>query len=122
MSPQEFAEYIRTEVVMDIATGHGDLFSLPIEKFTDPKWKKIRISYESMSEPQKEAMRFFGLQASIDTASNILGILDGSSILPKHREDFSLRYGDSDREINGNLQDYFLSSLEEKNEPTPTEW
>jgi hypothetical protein len=71
----------------------------------------------TMDDEQRTALRAAVEQVMIDTISNIFGILDGSSILEKYREDFVLTYGESRSPLNGELQDYFLASLED--DPVP---
>ncbi|MCL6238491.1 MULTISPECIES: hypothetical protein [Acinetobacter] len=45
----------------------------------------------------------------IDSISNVLGVIDGSSSLEEHDGDFSLLYEGKSLEY---LQDYFLSQFE----------
>jgi hypothetical protein len=45
----------------------------------------------------------------IDTISNVLGVIDGSSSLEEHDGDFSLLYEGKPIEY---LQDYFLAQFE----------
>jgi hypothetical protein len=65
-----------------------------------------------MDEEQRAALRAFGRQVMIDTVSNLFGILDGTSILEHHREEFLLTYGKASDKLSGDLQDYFLAMYE----------
>jgi hypothetical protein len=74
-----------------------------------PGWPDMARLYRSLTEEQRRAFMEAVRQVVVDTMSQILGILDGSSLLAKHRDDFHLTYGDHQNELNGDLQDYFLS-------------
>ena len=51
-------------------------------------------------------------QVTVDTVSNLFGILDGASALEGPREDFVLTSQPDNRKLNGNLQDLFLEAEE----------
>jgi hypothetical protein len=114
MTPKEFAEYIKNEVILDLANNHETILGMQPRDISDSTWKKIVEASNTMSQLQKEAMQLYAMQAMIDVATNILGILDGTCILSNHREDFALMYGENAEEINGNLQDYFLNLIQEQ--------
>ena len=44
----------------------------------------------------------------LDTTSNLLGVLDGSSPLDAFRDEFKLTYGGSAQPLNGDLQSLLL--------------
>ena len=113
MTPKSFANSIRKEVIEQNLDYYRDLLAMPYEQVKDGKIREIVHAFASMTKAQKESMLSIVEQAMIDTASNVLGILDGTTILANDREDFSLRYGDSDVLLNGDLQDYFLADIEE---------
>ncbi len=48
-------------------------------------------------------------QVIVDTLSNVFGVLDGSTPLENYRDYFHLAYGDDPQDLNGDLQDIFLS-------------
>ena len=73
-------------------------------------WPQIAQLYRSLTEEQRRQFMEGIRQVIVDTLSNMLGILDGSTLLEKHRDDFHLTYGDDPQEINGDLQDLFLST------------
>jgi hypothetical protein len=113
MSPKDFAGCIHREVIEDNLRSYDHLLARPLEQIRDATWRKIAQTYATMNNDQQEALRLLARQVMVDTASNILGILDGSSILESYRKEFSLTYGtDSDR-LNGELQDYFLAEMED---------
>jgi hypothetical protein len=65
--------------------------------------------YQSLDEEQRRQFMDGIRQVMVDTLSNIFGILDGSTLLEKHRDYFHLTYGSEPQELNGDLQDFFLS-------------
>lgn len=113
MTPEDFAECIHDEVIEDNLKCYHDLLAKPSARIDDPVWQKISRAYETMSETQRNALHLMARQAMIDTASNILGILDGTSILRDHREEFSVIYGSAGDRLNGDLQDHFLARVED---------
>lgn len=113
MTPQEFVACVQKEVIHRNLAAYEDVVSTQPERVTDAVWQQIQQAYLSMNEDQRSALRLIARQAMIDTTSTILGILDGTTLLENYRENFCLSYGSSSQRLNGDLQDYFLASLEE---------
>jgi hypothetical protein len=66
------------------------------------------LLYRSLPLEMREVFIRTVKRVEIDTISNILGILDGSSPIADYRGEFSLHY-DEGQNITGDLQDFFLS-------------
>ncbi|MBI0471675.1 hypothetical protein EXT68_17235 [Pectobacterium parmentieri] len=75
-------------------------------------YRKISITLSSLDEEEKKSVFDFFKIVSIDTASLILGAIDGTHFPPGIDNDFKL-ISDED-EIQGDLQDIFLGAVEEK--------
>lgn len=112
MTPQEFVSCIRREVLeQNLALYHQNLNrSLSPANAQEVHWPRMAELYQSLNEEQRlqfiEGIRL----VMVDTLSNVLGILDGSTLLEKHRDYFHLTYGEEPQKLNGELQDFFLSS------------
>ena len=110
MTPQQLIACIRAEV---LDQNMADYQSMLCENsLSGPKsqyWKQMAMFNMSLNDEQRRQFEFAIRQVMVDTISNMLGILDGTSILEKYREEFSLKYGDDEKELNGDLQDFFLS-------------
>jgi hypothetical protein len=119
MKPTDLVNCIRREVLEQNMSHYDRLHSLQASAVRDGRWQRIAASYSKMDTEQRLAIRLTIEQAMIDAISNILGILDGSSILEKHRDYFTLTYGESKSQLNGELQERFLASLED--EPLTTD-
>ncbi|AYH47464.1 hypothetical protein B6N31_07075 [Dickeya fangzhongdai] len=75
-------------------------------------YAKARRALSSLSDEDKEAIFDFFKITITDTASLILGTIDGSHFPPGIDDDFKLIYGDE--EIQGDLQDLFIEKAEDK--------
>ena len=119
MPPEEFVSSIYKKVVTDGIVHYDEILSRGTNSI-DPKrirnwdWHYILKAYETMNDGQRAALKLMARQATVDTISYILGIIDGPVILPKFREDFVLTYGDPPVQLNGDLQDIFLALEEEE--------
>ena len=113
MTPQDFVSCIRIEVVEQNLKTYASVCSMPADEIRDPQWQEMARACSTMTESQLTAVRHFTRKVMVDTASNILGILDGTCILADYRKAFDLKYGDSSTPLNGDLQDYFLADLED---------
>ena len=112
MTADEFVSCIRREILeANLATYRDTLErSLSEPGFTDDYWRRAGELYRSLNDEQRRQLLGIMRQVSLDTLSSILGVLDGSALLEKHRDYFHLRYGDEPQELNGELQDLFLSA------------
>lgn len=111
MTPQEFVSCIRREVLDNyLNTFHEKMEStLSGENIREPYWPQTAEFYRSLSEEQRQQFTAAIRQVMVDTLSYVFGILDGSTLLEKHRDYFHLTYGAKAQDLNGELQDLFLS-------------
>jgi hypothetical protein len=112
MTPEDFVDCIREEVLRANLASYDGLLAKAPEKVRDPIWHRIVVAYAPMTDEQKQAMRTLVRQVLVDTISNLFGILDGSSILDRYRDEFSLTYGPAPDKLNGDLQSSFLAKEE----------
>lgn len=83
-----------------------------IENKTDDYWKETISLYNSLTEEKKDILLKIIQQTMIDTISNMLGVIDGSSTLKNCALEPKLLLDNIDTE--GELQDEFLSFIEQK--------
>lgn len=79
---------------------------------TDNYWKEAIGFYNSLSDENKDILMTIIEQTMIDTISNMLGIIDGSSTLKGCSLEPKLLLDSIDTE--GELQDSFLEFIEER--------
>lgn len=79
---------------------------------SDHVWQGILPIYKELNKELQDSFLQFLRLIQVNTLSNLLGILDGSTFLSSENEKFILRTEGSDTTINGDLQDIFLG-LEE---------
>ncbi len=109
MTPEEFVSCIRREVLeANLATYKRDL-ETSLSNSRKSHWAKTAKFYNSLTEEQRNQFIEAVQQIMLDTLSNVLGVLDGSTLLEKHRDYFHLTYGQTPTELNGDLQDILLS-------------
>jgi hypothetical protein len=113
VTPQEFSACLRREVIDQNVKVYDRLLTAPPADVRDDRWRAVAAAYTTMNKEQQTAVRTLVRRVMIDTVSTLLGILDGSSLLDRHREDFRLTYGKDRTTLNGDLQDYFLADVEE---------
>jgi hypothetical protein len=111
MNSFDFIRSLRYIILDHEASSYQDSLDTDDLEITDPVWKGISPIYKSMSYEQKTAFLKFIRLVRVNTLSEVLGILDGSSYLSDERVTFTLKAGDE--VINGDLQDIFLASEEE---------
>lgn len=80
---------------------------------TNEYWRQAIGLYNSLSGEQREILFIIIEQTMTDTISNVLGIIDGSSTLKGCTVEPKLLLDTIDTD--GNLQDCFLTYIEEKN-------
>jgi hypothetical protein len=81
---------------------------------TDPYWIAARSFYSRLPPADRELVIRMMQQSAIDAISSILGVLDGTSTLDGYRGGFALEHGRSGEKLNGDLQDFFLAQIEER--------
>ena len=120
MTPEQFVSCMRIEILeASLADYRNDLErSLTTADRRGTHWPRMADFYASLSPEQRE--RFFDItrQVIVDTLSTVLGVLDGSTLLKKYRDDFHLTYGDGSRQLNGDLQSIFLGELQDLSDET----
>ncbi|QCT01645.1 hypothetical protein E6C60_0925 [Paenibacillus algicola] len=79
---------------------------------TDDYWKKTIGFYDSLTDENKDTLMRIIEQTMIDTISNMLGVIDGSSTLNDCSLEPKLLLDSNDTE--GELQDLFLEFIEER--------
>lgn len=79
---------------------------------TDDYWKKAIGFYNSLTDENKDTLMRIIEQTMIDTISNMLGVIDGSSTLKDCSLEPKLLLDSIDTD--GELQDSFLEFIEER--------
>jgi hypothetical protein len=110
MTPEEFISCIRHEVLEDSLTMYREHLDRSLSGTEKVYWPRMAEFYRSLSDEQRQQFLEAIRQVMVDTLSNVMGILDGSTLLEQHRDFFHLTYGNERQELNGDLQDLFLSS------------
>jgi hypothetical protein len=114
MTPLDFVKGLRANVINYNLKSQKQTFkTTPIEEVTDPYFLKALSFFGSLNREQKQVFFLIMRQTQVDTISNVLGILDGTSYLNAKDEDFILTSSAGKVPLNGCLQDIFLE-LEEK--------
>jgi hypothetical protein len=110
MTPQQFVLSIRREILEVNLSTYRENVEKRDGTGRKQHWPGMVEFCESLNEHQRRQFMTIIRQVMVDTLSNVFGILDGSTLLESHRDYFHLTYGDESQEINGELQDLFLSS------------
>jgi hypothetical protein len=115
MTPQQFVSNIRSEVLeQNWATYQSVLSEESLSGSVSQYWPQMAKFSLSLNQEQRKQFEMAIRQVMVDTISNILGILDGTSILEHYRGDFNLTYNDDKKQLNGDLQTFFLAAEQEK--------
>jgi hypothetical protein len=110
MTAKQFVLIMQSQVIdQNLCEYKRILLKTNSQEANDPYWLKTVALYNSLNTEQKLHFDTIMRQIMVDTTSNILGILDGSSFLDNYRGEFCLTTDDSGEKINGDLQDVFLS-------------
>lgn len=113
MNPKDFVSGLKTTVVEENLSIYKDLFSsTSIKDVTDEYWKRALTLFNSLPAEQREVFFEVIRQTMVDTTSNILGVIDGVSIMNDESDEFSLTYGDDKKSLSGDLQSLFLAEEE----------
>ncbi len=82
MTPQDVATGLMRDVVNSNITAYKEIFyHTGLDEVTDPYWHRALSFFSSLSEEQQTALFEVVRQVSVDTVSNVLGILDGVSMI-----------------------------------------
>jgi hypothetical protein len=92
-----------------------NLAELPDEA-TDPYWIAASSFYSQLPAAQQQLVMRMMQQSAIDAVSYIFGILDGTSSLEGYPDHFRLTYGKKNEQVSGDLQDYFLAAIQDREE------
>jgi len=107
MTPKEFAAHLHLAVVEENTAIYRDLFlKTPIEKASDQYWKRALALFNQLSPSQRDIFFEVVRQVSVDTTSNVLGVIDGANALEGVDAGFELMCGN--QQLNGDLQSLFL--------------
>lgn len=108
MTPKAFASGIMQGVVDENVSIYRDLFSKTYaSEASDPYWRRALELFSSLSDEQRSVFFEIVRQVSVDTASNVLGVLDGVSSIKGDEAGFTLLSGPRQK-LNGDLQSLFL--------------
>lgn len=111
MTPHELVLLLRKAVVQENVSIYRDIFNnTPASKVTDLYWKRALECFGTLSVEQKNILFEIIRQISVDTTSNILGIIDGVNILDGVKGSFDLSLDGIS--LNGDLQSIFLAEEE----------
>lgn len=110
MTPDDLTAHIRNEILEANLAAYrrgleGD------DECARKASRNLDDFYRSLRADQKAAFMASVRQVMVDTLSNVLGLFDGVTTLKDHRDYFHLTYGEDPRDLNGELQDVFLSSV-----------
>ncbi|RYC37102.1 hypothetical protein [Pectobacterium zantedeschiae] len=110
-SNEKFVGSIFNEILEDNFIRYKNSLSKVPDEGVDV-YAKARRALSQLSDEDKEAIFNFFKITITDTASIILGTIDGSHFPSGIDNDFKLIYGDE--EIQGELQDLFIEKVEDK--------
>ena len=110
--PTDFVASLGKAVIEENASIYRQLFTeTSLTKVSDPYWKRALTLFNSLSLEQREVFFEVIRQVTVDTAANVLGVIDGVNTLDGIEEEFLLTDGGNTK-LNGDLQSLFLLSEE----------
>lgn len=110
---EDFVKSLYKSIVQEDLELYKNLYETTnVSKNTDDYWRKALGLYNSLEEENKGVLFKIIEQTMIDTISNMLGIIDGSSTLIDCTIEPKLLLDSIDTECE--LQDCFLEYIEEK--------
>lgn len=108
-----FVKSIYESIVKENLQLYKDLYETKNQtSVTDDHWKKAIYFYDSLTDENKDTLMKIIEQTMIDTISNMLGAIDGSSTLKDCSIEPKLLLDSIDTE--GELQDSFFEFIEER--------
>jgi hypothetical protein len=109
---EEFVKSLYKSIIEEnIELSKGLFETANVTNVTDDYWREALGLYNSLDKEQKEILFKIIEQTMIDTVSNTLGVIDGSSTLINSTIEPKLLLDSTDTE--GELQDCFLEFIEE---------
>lgn len=114
MKPEEFVSSLKAYVVDENVDLYAETFrSTDRNRVSDEYWRAVLALFDSLDDESKDLLLRIIKQVAVDTVSNVLGVLDGSSYHSASGEELTLL--DATRtKLNGNLQDLFMESEENR--------
>ncbi len=110
MDSQKLAEAFKNEVINENLKIYKRLFTeYSVSEIKDTYFIEAINFVNTLPDEQKRIFFSILQQVMIDSISNVLGILDGSSSLSEQNHDFSLLYEGKPLKY---LQDHFLAKFE----------
>jgi hypothetical protein len=106
MNDREFVDIIRRCIIEENLAYYTNI--MESDEHIGKGLDDFTLLYRSLPLEMREVFIRTVKRVEVDTISNILGILDGSSAIADYRGEFSLHY-DEGQNITGDLQDFFLS-------------
>lgn len=117
VTPEELVAKIRRSAVDENQALYRGLFdNTPTTSATDPYWARAKNLFESLDRDQRDIFLEAIRQTSIDTVSNLLGIIDGVNSIDDVNGDFFLTYDGGNEPLNGDLQSIFLAEEAKSND------
>jgi hypothetical protein len=108
-----FVKSLYESIIKENLQIYKDLYETTnVTSKTDDYWKKAIGFYDSLTNENKDTLMKIIEQTMIDTISNMLGVIDGSSTLKDCSLEPKLLLDSIDTE--GELQDSFLEFIEER--------
>jgi hypothetical protein len=108
-----FVKSLYKSIVKENLKLYKDLYeTTKVTPKTDDYWKEAIGFYDNLSEENKNILMKIIEQTMIDTISNMLGLIDGSSTLKDCSLEPKFLLNSIDTE--GELQDSFLEIIEER--------
>ncbi len=109
MKPEELVKRLKNSVIDENQEIYRDIFlNTDLGEATDPYWQSALALFAKLSNEDREVLFSIIRQVSVDTISNVLGVLDGVAVLDGYDGEFVLTTEGSSEELNGDLQDFFL--------------
>ena len=113
MTPEDLATGLMRQVVDENVGIYCELFThTSLSDATDPYWRRALTLFASLSEEQRAVFFEVVRQVSVDTVSNVLGVLDGVNMIAGADAGFAVIYN-GDQRMDGDLQSLFLVENEE---------
>lgn len=115
MMQRELVTAIYNSILVENIEIYKSLFgTTKIGLKTTEYWKSLLGLYEKLSDDDKQVLLRIIEQTVIDTISNMLGAIDGSSTLAELELETGLTV--ENQNIQGDLQDIFLEMVEKSRE------
>ena len=117
ITPDDFVARLQKAILEDNLAIYRELFdTTKVDNASDPYWIRALSMYAKLDGAGRAVLLEIIRQVMADTISNVFAILDGVSDLESQDGDFRLTIGDSNEQLNGELQDQFLALEEERSE------